>query len=166
MPVWKKSDRRSIRRLLGLALVLPLWLAGCGGGGDSPEAMLRQSIDALQHAAEERSLSGFMAHISENYMDEGGRTRKDVRALAQLQFIRNPNIHTFKVVHDPTLTDDRNARVTVLAALAGRPIDGASALTGLRAELMRFDLDFVLEDSWRITSARWSRAQPVDFLGQ
>ena len=79
-------------------------------------------------------------------------------------FIRNPKIHTFKVVRDVKVTDENTASATVVVALAGRPIDNASALTGLRAEMMRFDLTFEHSDQWRVIGGRWQPARAADFL--
>ena len=126
--------------------------------------LLRQAIDQAQESAEIRDLGEFMAVISDDYRDDGDRGRKEIRALAQLQFIRNPKIHTLKRIKKLDLIDDTTAEVTVLVALAGRPIDTASALSGLRAELMQFELDFKLKDKWQIVRASWQPAEIADFL--
>ncbi len=154
------SDTRW-RRLPILAVAI--LLAACGNGGDSPEDRLRSDIDAIQQAAESRDISEFMAYVSDEYNDDGNRIRKDIRALTQLQFIRNPRIHTFKVIQRLDIVDERRASVSILAALAGRPIDSVSALSGLRADLMRFDLESEFEDQWKITSARWAPAEIANF---
>ncbi|MGI9316010.1 MAG: hypothetical protein ACR2QW_01655 [bacterium] len=155
--MWKPLANRIL-----LAMLVAMQ-AGCGEEV-TPETLLRQTIDQVQDSAESRDLGDFMAHISEGYKDEGGRSWKDVRALTQLQFIRNPKIHTLKRITELRLTDDTNASATVLVALAGRPIDNASALSGLRAELMRFELELRLGDHWRIVNASWHRADLADFL--
>ena len=148
--------------LIKLALVF-LLLAACGEQ-TAPEALLRSTLDQAQESAENRALGDLMMHISEDYKDEGGRNWKDIRALAQLQFIRNPKIHTFKRITNLVLIDDGSATVTVLVALAGRPIDNASALSGLRAELMQFDLELEFDDRWQIIRADWQPAELSDFL--
>ena len=156
-PVWKHTV--DLTRL-GLVFLL---LAGCGEE-TTPETLLRSTLDQAQESAENRALGDLMMHISEEYQDEGGRSWKDVRALAQLQFIRNPKIHTFKRVTNLVLVDDRTATVTVLVALAGRPIDNASALSGLRADLMQFDLELEFNQRWQIIRADWRTAELSDFL--
>lgn len=159
---WKKSE--TPWRLL-LVLTATFLLAACGDGGESPEDRLRSTIDALQQAAESRDVGDFMAHISEQYRDEDGRGHREIRALTQLQFLRNPQIHTFKVIQRIDLIGEERASVAVLAALAGSPIEGVSALSGLRAELMRFELDFERDGDWKITGARWAPASIGNFSG-
>jgi len=146
-----------------LTALISLLVAGCSEE-ITPDALLRQAIDQAQESAENRDLGEFMAVISDDYKDEGNRQWKDIRALAQLQFIRNPKIHTLKRITRLDLIDDNTAEVTVLVALAGRPIDNASALSGLRAELMQFDLDFKLKEDWQIVHASWQPAEITDFL--
>ena len=146
-----------------LTALIVLLLAGCSDE-ITPDSLLRQAIDQAQESAEARDLGEFMAVISDDYEDEGNRRWKDIRALAQLQFIRNPKIHTLKRITRLDLIDDDTAEVTVLVALAGRPIDDASALSGLRAELMQFELDFKLKQDWQIVRASWQRAEITDFL--
>ena len=147
-----------------LVLSVALLLAGCSGEETSQEQLLRNTIDQIQAAAENRQLGELMEHVSDNYKDARGRTRKEVRAISQLQFIRNPKIYTFKLVKSLALQDDLHATATVLVALAGTPIDNASALSGLRAELMRFDLKFEFDEQWQIVAAKWQRALAADFI--
>lgn len=155
--MWKRSNNTLLT-----AFIL-LLLAGCGEE-ITPETLLRQAINQAQESADKRDLGEFMAVISEDYNDEGNRRWKDIRALAQLQFIRNPKIHTLKRITRLDMIDDNTAEVTVLVALAGRPIDNVSALSGLRAELMQFELDFKLKQDWQIVRASWQHAEITDFL--
>ena len=49
--------------------------------------------------------------------------------------------------------------------MAGRPIESTEALLDVRADLMRFDVEFVREgDDWRVRAADWRRAELNDFL--
>ena len=148
-----------------LLLAAVLGISACGDGAKSPADQLRADIDAIQRAAENRDIGEFMAFFSEEYDDEGGRGWKDVRALAQFQFLRNPQLHTFKVIQRLDMINDQRASVSILAALAGSPIEGASALSGMRAELMQFELEFEFDEQWKIRKARWARAGVDSFLG-
>lgn len=157
--MWKRLAERLL-----LPAISVLLLAGCGSDDDAPESLLRQSIDLIQQYTEERNLGGLMEFVSTDYQDAQGRGWKDIRALAQLQFIRNPKIHTLKRINLLRLDDDNHASVRILVAIAGRPIDNASALSGLRAELIRFDLEFQYGERWQITGATWNRAEASEFL--
>jgi len=139
-------------------------VVGCGSNDTDPEAQLRQVIEQMQQAAEQRQIGDLMAHVSETYSDDAGQGWKQVRAAIQLQFIRNPKIHTLKLVKFLEIENAQHATATVLVAMAGRPISGASALGSLRADLLRFDLLFEFEDHWKLTNARWSPANATDFL--
>lgn len=151
-------------RAIWMALLLGLLLAGCGGDEADPENQIREMLDQIEAAAENRQLGELMSFVSEDYQDDNGRTPKELRAIVQLQFIRNPKIHTFKLVRDLKLLADDRASLKVLVALAGRPIDSASALSGLRADLMRFDLELVDQEGWKIRAAEWQWAEAADFL--
>ncbi len=147
-----------------ICLLFGLLLSGCGGPDSSPEQKLRDTIEQIQAAAEDRNLSDLMGHISDSYRDVRGRDKKNIRAIGQFQFVRNQNIHTFKRIKSVTLEDDQHASAIILVALAGRPIDNASALSGLRADLMGFELKFIFNQTWQIVSAHWRRAEVSDFL--
>ena len=145
-------------------LLAVLLLVGCGSDPADPEEVLRDTFDRIEAAAEDRDLGELIGYVADDYEDAGGRTIKEVRAMAQLEFIRNPKIHLFKVVRDLKMLSDTRAEATILVAMAGRPIDAASALSGLRADLMRFDLKLIDRDGWKIESAEWQLAEAKDFL--
>lgn len=151
-------------RLTLIGMLAALLPSACGGREESPEDQIRNTIDSIQQAAEDRSLSELMSYVDPEFREDSGLGFKQVRGLVQLEFVRNPKIHSFKVIRDIHLRDDQHASATVVVALAGRPIDNASALTGLRAEMMRFDLEFEFTDQWRVKSGRWQRAGAADFL--
>jgi len=138
--------------------------SSCTNEDTDPETLLRQTIDQIQLAAEQKKLGDLMANVSEDYLDDTGQDWKQIRAAVQFQFIRNPKIHSLKLIKSIEILDDGSAQATVLVALAGRPIDGVSALTGLKADLIRFNLTFVDPDNWKLTSARWQPAKPEDFF--
>jgi hypothetical protein len=49
--------------------------------------------------------------------------------------------------------------------MAGQPLANAGEIVRLKADLHRFELEFAREkDEWKVTSARWRRADPADFL--
>lgn len=150
--------------LTALALGCLLLLAGCGGDPSTPEEEIQNTFDQIESAAENREIGTLMAFVHDSYLDDQNQTRKDVRAAVQLEFIRNPKIHVFKLVRDLTLLSDTTASARLLVAVAGRPIDNASALSGLRADLLRFDLKLVDDDGWKIQSAAWQWAESSDFL--
>jgi hypothetical protein len=55
------------------------------------------------------------------------------------------------------------ARAVAVVAMAGTPIPGPEALSGLRANLYFFDVRLRQEDgSWRVTSAQWEPATVED----
>lgn len=152
-----------MRRITALAFGC-LMLAGCGGDPSSPEEQIQMTFDQIESAAEKREIGNLMDFVSESYLDEQSRTKKDVRAVVQLEFIRNPKIHVFKLLRDLTVSSDTTASANLLVAVAGRPIDNASALAGLRADLLRFELQLVDEGGWKIRSADWQWADASDFL--
>lgn len=151
-----------IRRFLLAGLVF--LLASCSADDTDPESQLRQTIDQIQLAAEQKKLGELMANVNESYLDDSGQDWKQVRAAVQFQFIRNQKIYTLKLIKSIEITDDEHAQAAVLVAMAGRPIDGISALTGLKADLIRFNLTFMNADGWKLTSARWQPAKPDDFF--
>ena len=103
--------------------------------------------------------------MSKDYQDDSGRKYDDVKRVIQLQLMRHKTVHIFSVIKDIQWADDSNATVQITAAMAGKPITDLSLLPTLRADMLNFTVDFVLEDEvYKIQSASWTWATPTDFL--
>jgi len=144
-----------VRALKAIA-ALVLGLAGCGET-DSPEAQVRKTIDALEHAAEERSVSGIAEHISAQFRDANSRDPQELSQFVRGYFIANQSIHLLTRVRSlefPT-SDEAQAQITV--AMASREADEANAWN-LAGEIYDFDITFRREDGeWKVTYAKWHR---------
>lgn len=144
--------------ILGLIL-----LTGCDDPPTS-EAMFRQTLKQMEQAIEQRDVDDFMGYISESYSDSRSRNRDDIRRIALLHVLRNKNLHLFQQVTRLDFVEDESARVVVLVALAGRPIDSVESLSSIKAELMEFRVSFVFDQKWTAVSADWSHGSMDGFL--
>ena len=164
--------RRSDGRVLGLKritlmLILSLFfLAGCSSDEVlTREQVLLQSIEQLQLRFEARKLGGIIEYVSEDYQDERGRKLRDIKRVIQLQLMRHKTLYVFTSITDIQWLDDNNATVEIAAAMGGQPMESASILTSVRADMIKFTVDFVLEDEvYKVKSSVWSWADPSDFL--
>jgi hypothetical protein len=159
------SRGRAANRLPAAAAVLALLLsAACGGPEGTPEAQIRELVDRAEQGAENHEISVFRASLADDYRDNHGYDRRTVLRLIQGILLRNQQIHLFSVVRDIRVQAD-TAEARVLVAMAGRPIESADALLNVRADLVRFDVQFVREgNDWLVRAADWQRAELDDFL--
>lgn len=137
--------------------------SGCSRKVDD-EDLLRGILSAMQQDIENGDLDKFMDHVSGNYLDARSYTRQDIRNLARLHILRNRTRHIFHQVTQMEINQGQHARAVVLVAMTGRPVESADSLRNMRAELMRFRVDFVFDDRWQVVSAEWARARIGDFL--
>ncbi|MCP5197780.1 MAG: hypothetical protein H6974_13505 [Gammaproteobacteria bacterium] len=154
------------RDLIGVwGLTLCLVLAACGGASESPETEIRSVIAKALVAAEERNARELRALIAEDYLDASGHDHQAVTGLIRLHLFRNQSIHILTRIRTLEFPEPGRALVTVLAALAGRPVASADQLVGLNADLYRFDLEMIRRgrNDWQIRHAAWERAQLADF---
>ena len=142
------------------ALVL---LTGCNEHPSSEE-LFRQTLKQMEQALEQRNVDDFMEHISESYNDSQSRNHDDIRRIALLHVLRNKNLHLFQHVTRLDFVEDESARVVVLVALAGRPIDSIESLSSMKAELMEFRVSFAFDQKWTAVAADWSRVGADGFL--
>ena len=157
--------RRSIRSgpEPWLWLVMALTLAACSSES-SPEAEVRALVAQAQTAAEQRNVRDLRALIADDYADAQGHDRKAVENLIRLHVLRHRSVHLFVRVGDIEFPEPERARVSVAAAMAGRPVAHADELVGLRADLYRFDLDLVRRGGeWLVRGAAWQPARLEDF---
>ena len=131
----------------------------------SKEQLLYQSITELENRFEERKLGRIVEYISETYSDQAGRKLRDIKRAIQLQLMRHKSLHVFSVVKDIQWTSEELATVEIAAAMGGAPMEDASILPKVRADMIKFTVDFVLEDEvYKVKSAVWRWASPTDFL--
>ena len=141
-------------------------LISCSGEREaSKEQVLSHSINQLEASFEARKLSDIVEYISEDYSDERGRNIKDIKRTIQLQLMRHKTLHVFTSIGDVQWKDDQNVTVQIAAAMGGKPMESASILTSVRADMVNFTVDFILEDEvYKVKSAIWRWARPSDFL--
>ncbi|MCP3867724.1 MAG: hypothetical protein GY703_06435 [Gammaproteobacteria bacterium] len=139
-------------------------LVGCSDS-DTSEQQIRQLIDDAEAAVENKSLMDAKGLISEQYRDARKRTRRDLIRLLAGVFLRNESIYLRVQINDIALDGADRADAVVYAAMAGRPLDETMGLLSLRADLYRFDLEFLMEDGvWQIIGGRWRQAKTSDFV--
>ncbi|MCB1604559.1 MAG: hypothetical protein KDI59_07935 [Xanthomonadales bacterium] len=153
-----------IKQIITISLFLIL--IGCSSEPElTKDQLLKQSIEQLEQRFEARKLGEIVEYVSKDYQDDSGRKYDDVKRVIQLQLMRHKTVHIFSVIKDIQWADDSNATVQITAAMAGKPITDLSLLPTLRADMLNFTVDFVLEDEvYKIQSASWTWATPTDFL--
>lgn len=155
---------KAIKFSLLAAAAASLLLFACGGPEQSPEARIRDLVSRAELAAEDHELSVFKDSVADDYQDNHGYNRQTVLRLVQGMLLRNQNIHLLSLVRDIRVADG-TARARVLVAMASRPLESTDALLNVRADLVRFDMDLVLEgDEWLVRAVDWERAEVSDFL--
>ncbi|MEM8501431.1 MAG: hypothetical protein AAF542_25705 [Pseudomonadota bacterium] len=124
----------------------------------TPEEQVKQTLEAIELAAEARSLKDFMQHISDDYADHQGNDKQAIRRLVQLQYIRNQKIHIFSTIRSLEV-QDQIATVELSTAMAAREADLLDESTRLRADTHRFSIVLREDDeaSWLVESVSWQR---------
>jgi hypothetical protein len=158
------ATKRAQLAIAAVAL-LPLLLA-CSAEPDSPEARVRALLDRAEVAAEEKNVDAMMELVSLDYKDTTGRRKHNIHGILAFYFLRNKSIHLLTRIQEITFPEPERSEVTVLVAMAGRPIESAADLIGVRSSLYRFD--FALKDEgdedWKVYGAEWKPAQREDFF--
>jgi hypothetical protein len=149
-----------------IALTLLMLLTACSSGKDDPETVLRAVIAAGEQAVEAHDLSDAMALVDQTYSDDHGNGRPQLRGRLAGYFLRHPSITIISKIDRIKLLGDDQAKVLLYAGLAGSAAEAAAPLSGWRANLLRFELSFRLDqaDEWRLTHAAWRQATREDFI--
>ena len=150
---------------LSILLASIFLLIGCAVE-DSPEQQIREMLERAETVLESRALLDARSLVSDAYQDEAQRSKRELIRLLGGYFLRNQSIYLLVQIDRIDLKEPQRPRVTLYAAMAGKPIADIDALLLLRAALYRFDLELILEeDEWRVISGRWQPATREDFLG-
>ena len=138
--------------------VVPLMLlVACSKNEASPEVRIRQTIEQVELSAEQRSLPGFMAHISPKYSDHQDNDRDKIAAYVQLHFMRNQDINIFSHVQSIKV-DNLSATAEISVAVGRRTDDLNQENVRLKANTMHFSVLFKKNcNHWQVTSVSWRR---------
>jgi hypothetical protein len=133
-------------------------LSACGDQATlSDEDKVRATLNDIEFAAEQRSLSSMAEHISSSYRDYEGNDYKKIKGLIQLQLIKNQSINIFSKIQELEIVGDA-ATVEMSLAMASRGVDLSSEANRLRADTHRFSILLIREkQDWKIQSVSWQR---------
>jgi len=107
----------------------------CSDDPTSPKQQIRNSLKAMEIAAQERSTSDFMV------------------------FLRNQKINIFTVVKSIEI-QGKVAQVEISAAMASRDVDLSQKINRLKADAQRFSITLIPNKNnatWLIQSANWQQ---------
>jgi len=139
--------------------LLCLFYAACSKDPSSPEEQVRNTLSALESAAEERSTSEFMQYISDDYLDGQGNTKQDLKRYVQALFIRNQKINIFTFVKSMDINSGI-ATVEISTAMASRDIDLSQENNRLKADTQSFSVILSPnknKKTWLVQSTSWER---------
>lgn len=148
-----------------LAVLIICILGNCSSD-NGPETIVKRFVADFEQVVEERDYRKMRTLISEHYSDEQNRSRQDITSIAAGYMLRNKSIHVFTRL-ESLQDNESNLTASILAAVAGRPIDDLATLPSLNAEM--YLVEIVLDTSGkspRLLSASWRQAMLEDFLSE
>jgi hypothetical protein len=123
----------------------------------SDEDKVRATLSAIEVAAEQRSLSSMVEHVSSTYRDFEGNDYKKIQSILQLQLIKNQNINIFSKIQELQIVGDA-ATVEMSVAMASRNVDLSLKANRLRADTHRISILLIRDQqNWKIQSVSWKR---------
>lgn len=143
-------------RRFGLLFVCVLSLSACGSA-DSPETQVRRAIDAMEKAAEARDVGDLMEFVADDFRDQYGQDRNQLRQYLMGYFIANQSIHLLTRIDELEIPSPDEALVRMTVGMAGREADAANAWD-LAADVQDFEIALRKEDGeWRVVYAKRGR---------
>jgi preprotein translocase subunit SecA len=145
-------------RMIIVILIGCFLLTACDRGPAlTEEDKVRATLDAFEVAAQERSLSAMVKHISPEYRDFEGNDFAKVKRLLQFQLIKNQSINIFSKVRELEVIGNA-ATVELSVAMASRGVDLSLEEGRLRADTHRFSILLKSNNQeWKIRSVSWQR---------
>jgi hypothetical protein len=150
------------------AIFLLLWLIAvpeCRCSKSTAEEQVRQAIDTVVKAVNERRLAPVAAAVSEQYADEAGNKKEQIVGYLRAQFLLRRNLYLVVKLSALECPEPGRARVIAFAAMAATSGGALPDLRNLSADVYRFDIRMADEDGvWRVVGAEWSPATVKDLL--
>ena len=153
----KKSNFFSI-------LCLLFFVYGCADSEITAEDQIRQYIESGKLAAENRDHDDLSDLIHDQYHDQKNFNKNRLIKMLRAYFFTHKNIHLFIKIDEIILQEKNKAFVTMYVAMAGNVILDTSALTSLRAQIYKFDLQLVKNEKWLLEQAQWQRSAIKNML--
>ena len=131
-----------------------------------PEQQIRDLLGEIERASREKDIQTLKNLVSASYSDKVGRKQENLHSLIKLHYLRRRDVFLLTRIETLELPAPGQAKLSVLAAMAGTPLESEAALRDVRADLYRFELELRDEGSgeWRVVSADWRPARMDDFL--
>lgn len=145
-------------------LLVSAFLLACSDKKISPEDEIRQYIESVKVAAEERSHSDVADLIDESYADQQDIRKKQLIKMLRAYFFTHKNIHLITQIESIVFQNENKAFVTLHVVMTGNAIKDISALNSLRAQVYRFELLLTKNKNWLLKQAKWQQASIKDLL--
>ncbi len=142
-----------MRFVTSLTLCAALALAACGGG-DSPEARIRATIDGLAEAAEASKIGPFRDAIADDYADLRQHDKNAALNIVRVVMLRSSGrLLVFADTESVSMITDDLAEASVRVRFAGADLDRLALETAVYQFVLTFERD---GSDWKIVSARWA----------
>ena len=141
----------------------PIWLfslclalVACGTDHNDPQAQIEVMLATAVEAAEDRSVSGVLDHVDENFTDNNGHDKANLKRMLQGYFMTNQQINIFTLIDQIEITGRDSANVVFNLATTGKPANEED-WTAFRADMQQINLSVVRNgDDWQVLHANWT----------
>ncbi len=154
MRTWMNVHQRASMTVLFVMVLF--FLAGCHRTTDQDR--IKQVVVDVQKAAEEKNIKKITSSLSKTYSDPQGFTYDTIKGYLLGYFFRHQTVHVY-ITNLEAAAELNAGSAAFQAVLTGGDGTGtvADVLPGSLG-LYSFEVTFRKEDdSWKVTSARWSR---------
>jgi len=149
---------------LSVVMATLVFAAACSRT-ESPEEQIRMFVKTGEEAVEARELGNVKKLISEQYLDQGQRTKRDMVALVARYLYVNKNIHLLTRIDQLNFPAPDKAQFHLYVAMTGQNVSDLDSLLNMQADLYRFDMELAREeDDWQLVRSTWRPAQSTDFF--
>ena len=140
-------------RRFSLLIACVFFISACGNS-DSPETQIRRAIDAMENAAEARDVGDLMEFVADDFRDQYGQDRDQLRQYLMGYFIANQSIHLLTRIDGLEIPGPEEALVRMTIGMVGCEADAANAWN-LAADVQDFEITLRKEDDdWKVIYAK------------
>ena len=147
-------SRFGVRWAAGCVAAAAIALGGCGTEA-TPEARVKAVIMAGEAAAEERDLAGLLDLVSDDFRDDRGGGREELKQYLRGYLVMHQSVHLLTRIDSIEFPYRDYARMQLTVGTLGREAAGAAAFD-VAGDVYEVALELRLEgDEWKVTRAAW-----------